>query len=183
MARWKLTEAHYIKVEGTTWEYNEIDRTTGRPKRTKFPVPMLLDPASADDLKQYGQDDPFLGRDADPVIIVIQSEDYRKHSRDVSADFTPTPGMMPLDDEAKAITAELSKGAWVPTNGIDPESQNNSYTAKLLNGMIDRMTDMKTGVQQAPQVQGIEELLKTMSAVMAQQTEILGAIAKQGVRR
>ena len=49
MARWKLTEAHYLKVPGTAWEYNSIDRRTGRPKREVFSGPLQLDPKSIDD--------------------------------------------------------------------------------------------------------------------------------------
>ena len=43
MARWKLMTPHYLNVEGEEWEYQETNRTTGRPQRTKFPVPRLLD--------------------------------------------------------------------------------------------------------------------------------------------
>ena len=39
MARWRLTDAHYLAVEGTEWEYKEQNRETGRqaPKGLRGP--------------------------------------------------------------------------------------------------------------------------------------------------
>ena len=44
MARWKLTQKHYLMVPGTKWEYVENDRSTGRPIRKTYDVPLFLDP-------------------------------------------------------------------------------------------------------------------------------------------
>src|ERR1017187_580847 len=49
MARWRLAAPHYLNVEGTSWEYKEVDRTSGRQKRTIFPVPLHLDPDNPGD--------------------------------------------------------------------------------------------------------------------------------------
>jgi len=175
MARWKLTEAHYLKVEGTKWEYSEIDRITGRPKRTQFPVPLYLDPQNLDDLKAYGQTDPELGLQGDPVIIVCNGADPKP--RDVVFIGTPTPGMYPLDDEARALTEKYSKGNWAPTTGIDPESQNQSYSNQLMSGLIDQMTELRNSKAEGTAVPGMTEFMQGMQMMMKQQTEILAMLA------
>lgn len=168
MARWKLTEPHYLQVEGIKWEYSEVDRVTGRPKRTQFPVPLHLDPNVESDATHR--------HDAWSWDICV-SDGHNADPKDLIYTGPVTPGMLPLDDEAKAITAKAAKDKWRPTAGLDPESQNESYTNKLLSGFIDQMTLAQTTVQQAPQIAGLEEMLKSMTAIMAQQTQLLAALA------
>lgn len=171
MARWKLNEAHYLKVQDTKWEYVEIDRITGRPKRTQFDVPLHLNPMDEGDLKIYGQADPHLGVNGDPWIVV--TDNPNPTGRDIYFLGEVTPGMFPLDDDARAISEKASKGLWKPTTGIDPESQNTSYTNKLLSGLIDKMTDTRTAAESLPQSQGINDLLKSMTAMMEQNQKMM----------
>lgn len=174
MAKWKLTEPHYLAVEGVKWEYSEVDRVTGRPKRTQFPVPQHLDPnVDSDWTHKYDQwsGDIIVARPGtdDPKAIIYNGP--------------ITPGMLPLDDEAKEITAKEAKNRWTPTEGLDPESQNNSYTNKLLSGFIDQMTELKAGAVAAPQVEGMADFMKSMTQMMQMQTQILAELAKKPERR
>lgn len=169
MARWRLTEPHYLRVEGTKWEYTEIDRVTGRPKRTQFDVPQHIDPNSPDDLKVYGQPD---GQDT----IVIVSDGDNAQPKDVIFQGDPTPGMFPLDDAARAISARFE---WQPTQGLDDISQNESFQNKLLSGFIDKMTEMKSGSGSA----GFEQLMSSIMAMMEKQTEILAKLAQPERRK
>jgi hypothetical protein len=179
MARWKLTEAHYLKVPGTAWEYNSIDRRTGRPKREVFAVPLQLDPKSIDDLTKHGQPDPaFPSRDVEDYIIVV-TDAPGVNQRDIVFEGKPTPGMLPLDDEAKAITAECSKGIWNPTPGADDESQRASFANKVIDDLMGQMNTLKDEVHKAPQIEGIGELLGAMTAMMKQNSEIIALLAKQ----
>ncbi len=168
MARWKLTEPHYLAVEGIKWEYSEVDRVSGRPKRTQFPVPLHLDPNIESDwthkLDAWSGDIIISdGNDPDPKCLVYKGP--------------VTPGMLPMDDEAKAITAKAAKDKWAPTEGLDPEAQNNSYTNKLLSGFIDQMTQMQSSAVAAPPAAGMAEFMTAMTQMMAQQTEILAKLA------
>lgn len=177
MARWKLTEAHYLMVEGTKWEYSEVDRITGRPKRTQFPVPLYVNPNYEDDLKGYGQPD-----EVDGLQIIVSNGNNAK-GKDLIFTGPPTPGMLPLDDEAKELSAKLNIK---PTQGLDPESQNMSFSNQLMSGLIDQMTDIKAGIATAPAVPGMAEFMQTMGAMMKQQTEILASLSKvvaEGKRR
>ncbi len=163
MARWKLTEKHYLNVPGTKWEHQQIDRSTGRPIRKTFNVPLFLDPESEQDWN--------VREGYDGYISVCH--EGKGNDRDIIFVGDPTPGMLPLDDEAKAITSQFS---WTPTQGTDDQSKENSYTQKLLLGMIDQMSDAQARATQAQGTAGLEKALEMMATAMAQQTKLLEAL-------
>lgn len=174
MARWKLTEPHYLAVEGTKWEYSEVDRITGRPKRTQFPVPLHLDPNVDSDWTH--RNDAWSGD-------IIVSNGNNPDPKDLIYTGPVTPGMLPLDDEAREITAKTAKDKWKPTADLSPEAQNQSYTNQLLSGFIDEMTNLRTTAVAAPAAEGMAEFMKAMTEMMAKQTEILAQLAaKQPVQ-
>lgn len=170
MARWKLTEKHYLNVPGTHWEFQTVDRMTGRPQRKTFNVPLFLDPEDKDCWNYRGE-----GMFEDGSVIVCYAG--KGESRDIVFEGAPTPGMLPLDDEAREISSKFS---WTPTAGIDDESKQNSYQNKLLLGMIDQMAELQTKATQAPMAAGMEQFLEAMTKMMAQQTEILARLANPG---
>lgn len=87
MARWRLTEAHYInaKLDGdkVEWEYTEIDRTTGKQGRKRFVVQLYIEAET---------------------IVCLEGKGQRG---DITIEGPPTPAMEPLDDEAEAISKEM----------------------------------------------------------------------------
>jgi hypothetical protein len=179
MARWKLLEAHYLRVEGTKWEYSEVDRITGRPKRTQFDVPLLINPNDEGDLKSYGQNDP----DGNLALIVGHGT-KGPHGRDIlwfekdGSPGRPTPNMIPLDDEAKEISEKSERG-WK-----DPGSQGApTYAENMIDGFIAKMSELQVSAQAAPKNDGITEVLATMTAMMAKQTEILAQLAAPQAKR
>ena len=173
MARWRLTEPHYLNVDGTKWEYSEVDRITGRPKRVQFPVPQYLNPNYEDDLKSFGQ-----GQGDVSTWDIIVSDGNNPGPKDVifkekdGSPGQPTPGMLPLDDDAREITARYSK-VW------DAPSEGPSFTQRLEESLINQMTELRDSVKQAPQVEGLAELMATMTSMMKQQTEILAKLAER----
>ena len=96
MARWKLIEAHYLNVPGTTWEAKEVDRSTGRQVKKVFNVPLYLDPKDEADWNYRREQDPDL---QDGGIIVCLAGKGRP--RDIVFEGDPTPCMIPLDDEGR----------------------------------------------------------------------------------
>lgn len=164
MARWKLTEKHYLNVPGTRWEFQTVDRTTGRPQRKVFTVPLYLDPENPDDCNYKDGYDNW-------IIVAYEAS---AEGRDIIFVGDPTPGMLPIDDEAKAISAKFK---WTPTQGLDDESKENSYQSKLLLGLIDQMADMSVKASAAPMAPGMEQFLTMMTQMMQQQTEILAKLA------
>ena len=127
MARWRLTQPHYLNLaDSTKWEYTETDRITGRPKRTQFNVPQFLDPNSDDDIRAFGQPDP----DGVPSIIVSDGNDDPK-PKDVVFLGDPTPDMYPIDDAAKALSAKFNS-IWSMQPGSDEASFASRLQDKLL---------------------------------------------------
>src|ERR1700746_1647419 len=98
MARWRLIEPHYLKVKGVTWEYQETDRATGRQVRKTFPVPQHFHPDIEVDWTE---------RDGKDYGIVAVSDGHNAKPSDIIFEGNPTPGMLPLDDEAKEISARF----------------------------------------------------------------------------
>lgn len=167
MARWKLTEAAYLLLEEETrWEYVEVERVTGRPKRTQFVVPRYLQPLDPADWTTTR----IKNEDGD----IILSNGTNPGPGDLIFKGKPIPGMLPLDDEAKQISGQFD---WKPTQGLDAESQAESHTNKLLNGLIEQMAQAQAGAKEAAQITGMNEFMAGMMKMMEQNQQILAKLA------
>jgi hypothetical protein len=102
MARWRLTDAHYLQVPGTEWEYKETDRETQRQVRKVYEIPLYLNPKERSDWN-YPQDE----------AIIVSSRFDKAHPRDIVFTGPPTPDMDPVDEEAEKISQGYrDSGAW-----------------------------------------------------------------------
>lgn len=101
MARWKLTDAHYLAVPGTEWEYKETNRETGRQARKVYEVPVYLNPKDSADWN-YPRDE----------AIIVSNKFDPAFPRDIVFRGTPTPDMEPLDDDAQAIS-DSERSKWI----------------------------------------------------------------------
>jgi hypothetical protein len=167
MARWRLTAPHYLNVEGTVWEYREVDRTTGRPKRTQFPVPLLLDPTQPSDwTHRIGMDDGDVcvsdGKNPDPKDIIYTG--------------SPTPDMQPLDDEAMKISKSLESSWKHPI-----ESLPGTFSQHLLDGLQNEVASIQANQAKSAPVEGMTELLTAMTAMMKQNQEMMAILASKPV--
>src|SRR5712691_11827674 len=108
MARWKLTAPHYLNVEGTEWQYEEINRATGKPKRYRLPVPLHLHPDLESDWNHVERN--VAGQITDGMVVV--SDGHNPDSKDIIFTGPPTPDMQPLDDDARAISEAVGKN-WI----------------------------------------------------------------------
>lgn len=163
MARWRLAAPHYLNVEGNVWEYKEVDRTTGRQKTTKFPVPTHLDPDQPTDWNY------IYGKDQGEIIVSNKPSD---NTKDIIFIGKPTPDMVPLDDEAKAITAKMA-----PLWKHPIESLSTTYADAMLKDLSEQLSEVRTKTTAAP-VEGMAELLTAMTAMMKQNQEILAQLAQ-----
>ncbi len=155
MARWRLTEAHYINalppdLEAVEWEYKEIDRVTGRERRKRFAVPMYCE-----------------------VDVVVASPGSERDT-DFIYDGPPTQAMEPLDEEARTITDKW-KGQWVhPIESLPGQSP----SASLLSHLEAQLQEAIRSPQARPLVvEGVSkeefELLKEqLAALMAKNAEL-----------
>lgn len=169
MARWQLTEPHYLNTPDSKWEFETKDRTTGRSVRKQFPVPLHLDPNIESD---WNYQDRIGNNIVDGKVIVCW--EGKGEPKDIEFSGPPTPGMLPLDDEAKEIS---SKFDWIPTAGLDENSQFNSFAQQTLI----KLTEELKSTASAPQIEGMAEFMKTMALMMQQQTQILASLAGKKV--
>ena len=113
MARWRLTQKHYLMVPGTQYEYREANNA-GRQIRKVFDVPLFLDP-------DYPPDHNYPGE----IIVAYAGTTMTK---DIIFTGPPTADMTPLDDEAKKISEEYMSTWGNPSDDMGDEG----YTGKLL---------------------------------------------------
>jgi hypothetical protein len=171
MARWRLIENHYIKTrDPTKWEYLETDRQTGRQKRTIFEVPRFIqhdDPADWT-IRENGEGYVTVsdGHNADPRDIIFVGE--------------PTPGMLALDDEARAVS-KRHEHKWVQPNGL-LENGEFGWASKLTDTFIqqqDVFRDQMAELATRP-VPGMEQFMSVMTQVIKQQQDLMMQVmAKQ----
>jgi hypothetical protein len=163
MARWRLTQPHYLAVPGTEWEYKETDRETGRQARKVFEVPLHLDPTNAADWNYRDQEAIIVTNKFDPA--------FRKDYLFVGS---PTPDMDPLDDEAQQITDEIrNSGAWI--HPID--SLNMNYSQSVLSDFERQLAQLLAGAQQqakaAPQSMSLGGVSQEAFDKLQQQVALL----------
>lgn len=178
MARWKLTDAHYLAVEGTEWEYKEQNRETGRQARKVYEVPLHLDPKNPAD-HNYPRDE---------AIIVTDKFDPA-YPRDYVFRGPPTPDMEPLDDKAQAVSDAERK------NWIHPiEALNMTYSESRLSeferGIAELLAKGIPKMSHAPQTtslsgidpEAFEKLQQQVATLMERNAQLEKAVAKP-VRR
>ena len=164
MARWKLTKAHYLNIEGTVWEYQETERATGKPKRYQFPVPTLLDPDDPSNwnYKTYGPN----GMLAEGQVIVAW-DTGKQQAQDYIFKGQPTPEMEPLDAEAEEASAKFAE-AWKRP----PEAEGTSFGDALIQ-QFQAKFDKIGSPQGATAIEGMSELLAAMTQMMKQNQEMM----------
>ncbi len=144
MARWKLTEKHYLNVEGIEWEQVEQHIETGEQVRHRHHVPLYLDPDDAGILKRWGQGG---------TLIVSNGGDHQP--RDIIFSGPPTPAMEPLDDEAQEQTAQARPGWQHPIETLPGQGFNDNLLEQLSKALVSA-TDKMGKTQNAPIGLGVD---------------------------
>lgn len=167
MARWKLVESHYLNTKDTQWEYKEIDRDTGRERRKQVSVPRFLNIEDPSDwTNSWGNKDNQTGE----IIVCYEG---KGEARDIVFFGDPTPGMMPVDDEARAISARFEQ-RW----SYKPDTAEVSHSQS----MIDRFEIEKAAAEAKPQqveIAGLSELVTLMAAQQKNQQELIDGLVRR----
>ncbi len=165
MARWKLATPHYLNtVEPNEWEYKETDRKTGREKRMRIPVPRYFSPNDPSDWNnRWGGKD-----NEDGEVIVCQPG--KGEDRDYAFLGDPSPNMIPIDDEAKEISASFAE-RWKYKSDIETPG---SYSQSL----IDKFQVEAAAIAAKPvEIPGLSDLV----AAISKQSEVIGEVLKRRV--
>lgn len=167
MARWKLVESHYLQVPigdpNAEWEYSEVDRTTGRQRRKKFSTPRMLninDPL--DWTNKWGNKDNEEGE----IIVCLEG---KGEPRDIVFIGDPTPGMVPLDDEAREISKSFET-RW----SYKPETAEVTYSQSLIDKNLEAMA---ANISKPVEVPGLSELTAAIAAMAQTNQAILQQLA------
>lgn len=167
MARWRLAAAHYLAVPGVEWEYKEVDRNTGRPKTVKFAVPLALDPNQPADWNIRH------GDGTGEIVVCLEGKGL---DRDIVFTGDPTPDMVPLDDEAKAISARFEQKWKHPI-----ESLTGAYAEKVLDDLQKEVDEIRSRTAEAPAA-GVAEVLTAMKDMMLQNQQLMQLMAQSLVK-
>lgn len=169
MARWKLACPHYLNTNDTEWEYSEANRSTGRPVRKKFAVPRYLNPNDpADWTSSWGSKD-----NADGEVIVCWVG--KGTDKDIAFEGDPTPDMIPVDDEARDISATFAE-RW----RYKPESSEISYSQALVDEFQGELADKMAKPVEIP---GLQDLVSVISVMTQQNAELIKSVAAPGRRQ
>lgn len=158
MARWRLTEAHYIygkypHSEDTEWEYKEVDRLSGREVRKRYKVPAYFE--------------------KDTIVCWEGKGD----KTDCIFEGNPTGAMEPIDDEAQEITERLRSGFGEhPIDSLRTQGWTDDYSDSLTRHFEKKLNEIaaKTPIPQAQTGVSKEEfdaLRAQLAQLMAEKAE------------
>jgi hypothetical protein len=175
MARWQLLEPHYLPLKDSAkWEYMETDRATGKQIRKQYDVPTYFHHEAESDWTEF----TLMGNGARAGGIVVVSDGHNAKSSDIIFSGSPTPGMKPLDDEARAITAKYVDKWGLPDKMFDM-NEPGEYSVKLADYFVQQQDKVNMKIQQLAEqnTQGFGDFMKMMTAVMSQNQKILETLA------
>ena len=164
MARWKLMTAHYLNlIEPTEYEYKETTRR-GDQVRKRYSVPRMLDPL---DPKAWNNS---WGNSSDLEGEIVVALPGKGSPRDYEFTGDPTPDMIPIDDEAREISASFAQ-RW----SFKPDGE-----ASFSQSMVDRFESAMAEAQAKPaaiEVTGLDKLLETQAQLTSMFAQFLQATA------
>lgn len=168
MARWRLTQPHYLNVPDNEWEYKEQDPTTGREMRHRFPVPRLLNP-----------DDPSDFNYREDRMVVVATARSPNFPRDYIFSGPPTPDMEPMDDEARAISDSFADKWRHPMDSLPGIGD---FSQSLIAMFEKQMAQLPTAPLQTQSMAGVsreefEAMKEQMAQLMARNAELEAAPA------
>lgn len=171
MARWKLSCNHYLMTQSPTeWEYMETDRFTGRQIRKRYTIPRLLDVKDPGDwTNKWGPTDSQDGE----IIVCLPG---KGEAKDIEFLGDPTPDMIPMDDEAKAISEKFTpRWAYKPDGEV-------TFSQSLVDKFQMEMAE-KTAAPQQVEIAGLGELISAMTLNVQQNQELVKALTAKPERR
>ena len=156
MARWKLACPHYLNVQGVEWEYNETKN--GKVNRKRFNVPRFLNTADPGDwTTKWGSKDDEEGE----IIVCLEGKGERS---DIAYIGDPTPDMIPVDDEARAISKTF-EGRWA----YKPETAEVDFSQSLVDKFEEAMAASQSKQAEIPGMSDLVGALTSLTALMAAQ--------------
>ena len=165
MARWKLVTAHYLSCPGTEWEHSETNLQTGKATRKRFSVPRYLDPKDSADWNVRLGGSKESGNAVGEIIVCHEGKGMPE---DIVFLGDPTPDMIPVDEEAKAISAKFEE-RWKFNPQTDMPGE---FSQSLIN-------QMEKVASKPVEITGLTELAAAIGQMAMGQSAILEALTKK----
>src|SRR5215472_3254034 len=168
MARWRLTEPHYLYTNPETiWERLETDTVTGRQVRKQYVVPAYFHHEIEADWTDKSE----------KAVIGSDRLDLA-HKTDIVFKGDPTPGMMPIDDEASAISAKFKEKWNIPDNIKWGDGQYNAALTDYFTQQQDKLS-REMGQLAESNSRSLEVFMKQTGLQQAQMIELMKILTKQ----
>jgi len=175
MARWLLTEPPYLNVPGTRWEYKETDRTSGKQKSMTLPVPAFLDPRDEADWNYSQKSGPFQAEQGFTVLEsfgIVVCYEGKGQGRDIIFVGPPTPGMLPLDTEAKKISDKESP-KWIhPIEGLP-----GTFSDNLLESLQMQVAAVASKASVPKDDGKLDKLMEAMTMMAQENAKLIAALS------
>jgi len=166
MARWRLSTSHYLSVENNEWEYNETDRATGKQIRTRLKVPLQLD---VDDPNCWNVQYRNPRGEVVAGEIIVARRTGEEHKDDIIFIGDPTPDMIPVDDEAKSVSATFAK-RW----GMAPNADM-SFGQHVMESFQAEQARIQSEAN-VVKIEGMAEIMKTMTDMLAMNQKLMATL-------
>jgi hypothetical protein len=159
--------AHYLNLASPVeWEHIEI--AGGKQRRARFAVPRLLDPRDPGDWNsRWGQRNSgnMVGNEDGEIHVCLPGQG---EPSDYEFLGDPTPDMMPIDDEAREISARFSD-RW----SYRPEEAEVGFSQSLVDGFKEAMEASRQ--PETVKIEGLTELMAMMAQSQKMIAEALSA--------
>jgi hypothetical protein len=169
MARWRLTEPHYLFTDpDTIWERLETDTETGRQLRRQYIVPAYFHHELQQDWTDKEEKGCFVcnGHNPKKGDIIFKGE--------------PTPGMRPIDDEAKEISKKFEVKWNIPDHIKWGDGQYSSALADHFAEQQDKVNMQMTKLTQENAV-NLGKFMEQMGLQQSQMMKIMEILAEKSV--
>lgn len=167
MARWRLTEPHYLYTDpDTVWERLETDTVTGRQIRKQYVVPAYF---------HHEIEADWTDKDEKAVVVC---DGHNCQKRDIRFKGDPTPGMKAMDDEAEAISAKFRDKWNIPDNIKWGDGQ---YTGALTDYFAKQQDKLSREMSQLTEsnTRTLEVFMKQTGLQQTQMVELLKILANK----
>ena len=172
MARWRLTQKHYLNVPGTVYEHKETSNY-GKQVRKNFTVPLFLDPEDPNDCNyNFGGESRAPNQNGIGEIIVAHATGAER-PRDIIFEGAPTIDMVPLDEEAIAISDSM-KAQW-GRSYITSDEDEGGYSNRLLLELSETLNAFNNSSKPSAPVAD-DDRIAALEAQLTQMTTITTAL-------
>jgi hypothetical protein len=115
--------------------------------------------------------------------IVVVSDGHNSKPSDIVFEGDPTPGMLPLDDEAREISARFEK-KWATPGRVYEEAEG-SYAGRMMDQYVESQGKVNMLLAEAShrEIPGMSDFMQVMTNMMKQNQQIMQMLAEKAIAK